>query len=1162
MKFLGSDGRSVTMVRGSTHIACCARRLAMAQIQSNIGIITGMAIGDTVDSLMALAAKSHNMLAERTQVLANKQIAVTELSAYLYAVKLVSNNLGKPDLFDSREATSSNENVIAASVGGQPPEGVYHFTSVRAVQNNQFLSNGVTSDTESLGGGTLTFRFGDNVDCSVSLDRFGGGEGVRRGQIRITDRSGASTQVDLSTVQTIDDVLDAINSNININVTAVAHEDGFRLIDNTGQSVSNLMVQEVSGGTTAASLGLDGINEAGPLADSRDMIWLDRDIRLDDLNDGTGVGLDDVYPSDFSFELRDGTTGSVDFSPRVGSNVDEDLTLGDLIDRINAAAPDKLHAEIAPDGDRLIVTDLTNKLISASFDTTTESGNNGSGTIDQLGSMGFISGGTETNPASLRLELEGANNDLLIQTGRNGEDLNGIEVVLVDNQGTTDEATADYDATAKKLTIGINQGVTTAASVSTAIDEQFGFSLASSYGSDALQDLGLADGADPNVADDGVIVGRRILGGTQSVLLSTLNGGNGYGQLGSLELTDRSGNSDTVDLSAAETLEDVITTINEADVAILARVNQAKNGIELIDQTGMFAANMIVANGDGETNTAEKLGIAVDANVASISSGDMHMQIIGENTRLADLNGGQGVADGSFTIFNSAGQYGKIDLSGDSVETVGDLMATVNRLGIRVTAEINDTGDGILLRDLDNAGTQMRIVEGDSTTAADLNLMGEVTEIEKDGRTYKVVDGSMTQTITLEEGESLDDLRSKINDLSAGIRASTFNDGSSRPYRLSLNSDRMGEQGRLVIDTSGLNLQFEETAEARDALLVYGSPENAANGILVSSSSNKFSNVLPGLDLEIKDTSDQAVMIDIRRSDKDAVANVEAMVQNYNRFRETLNSLTEFNEETGETALLFGDSAALRLDVDLSQMLSGRFLGVGSIQSLGEVGIDLKRDGMLAFDSSKLSALFEKDPDAVAQFFTGNQSSEIGNDYGIFVKERKTTTKTAYTDTVTYVEIDHDLLNQRFDKEPEAVASYLRGLTHGGTLEDFGISIENGQVKIDEEIFQSKYLTDKIFADKLTPQTNGGVSNMFSETIEALSGQDVSLMARRFVTLDSKIDQNESRLERMKEQLESERERLYMNFYNMEIAIGKMQNNLTALSALQPIAPMTSASTA
>ena len=1127
---------------------------AMATIQSNIGIITGMAIGDTVDALMEIAAKPRELLAERTTTLAEEQIAVTELSAYLYSVRLVSDNLGKSALFDSRKAASSNENVLSATVSGGPPEGVYSFTSVHTAQNNQFLSAGVADDDEPLGGGTISFRFGENVETPADLGRFNGGAGIQRGQIRITDRSGASAQIDLSTVQTVDDVLDAINSNININVTAVARGDGFRLIDNTGQSVSNLMVQEVGGGTTAASLGLDGINMAAPVADGKDMIWLDGNIRLDDLNDGTGVGIDDVYPADFYYTLRDGTTGSVDLSPRDGSEVDEDITLSDVIERINAAAPDKLQVSISEDGDRLIMTDLTNDLIGATLDTSLEPGNDGSGTIGQTGSMGMTSGGTESTAASLSLQLEGENNDILIQMGRDGEDLNGIEVILIDNGGGTDEASADYDAENKTLTISVNQGATTASTVASAVGDLFDFSIEPAYGSAAVKDLGLY-----GESDGGVIVGRRILGGAGSVLLSTLNGGKGYGELGCLELNDRSGASDTVDLSSAETLEEVIEAINAADVDIVARVNQPKNGIELVDQTGMSAANMIVANGDGTTNTADRLGIAVDAAVDSVSSGDMHMQIVCENTRLSSLNGGMGVDVGTFTIVDTSGMQAEVDLTGGDIETVGELIDAIGQLGIGVTAEINDTGDGILIRDLDNAGRELRVMEGDGTTAADLHLLDGATEIERNGLTYQAIDGSMTQTITLDEDDTLEDLQAKINEL-AGISSSIFNDGSNRPYRLSLVSDYIGEQGQLVVDTSGLDLDLEETAEARDALLVYGSPDNLSKGILVSSSSNTFSDVLPGLDLELKGVSDQAVMVTVERSDTNAIANIEAMVANYNRFREKLNELTEFNEETYETGLLFGDSAALRLDVDLSKMLSGSFLGVSSIQSLAEVGLGLNKDGTLSFDSAVFSEKFEEDADMVSSFFTGLKSGESGEDYGIYVRERETDSKTANTETVMTVSVDHELLNERFDKEPEVVMAYLRSLTHGGTLEEFGITVEDGQIEIDENVFQAKYLSDETFAGKLKPQTIGGVSKMFADTIEKLSGEDVSLLAQRFLALDRKIETNESRLEEMDRRLELQRERLYMQFYNMEIAIGKLQNNLTALDTIQPMATLTSSS--
>ena len=51
----------------------------------------------------------------------------------------------------------------------------------------------------------------------------------------------------------LDNVLDAINGNSQINVTAHANGDRIRLLDNTGLEVSNLKVQEVGSGTTAAA---------------------------------------------------------------------------------------------------------------------------------------------------------------------------------------------------------------------------------------------------------------------------------------------------------------------------------------------------------------------------------------------------------------------------------------------------------------------------------------------------------------------------------------------------------------------------------------------------------------------------------------------------------------------------------------------------------------------------------------------------------------------------------------------------------------------------------------------------------------------------------------------------------------------------------------------
>ncbi len=832
----------------------------MGRIQTNIGLITGMPIGEIVDSLTALAARPRDLLMERTAKLQEERLAVTELTGVLASVQYVLKSLGKHDLYDQRKAVSSDPDTLSVSLTGNPPKGSYQFTPLRVAQSQQLLSSGFETATDPIGGGKLTFRFGDDVERGTPLELFDGGQGVTRGKIRITDRSGASAEIDLTTVQTVGDVLEAIGGNSTINVTAVARGDGLRLIDHTGQTVSNLRVQEVGGGTTAASLGLANVNLAADLADGRDMIRLYGQMGLDVLNDGGGLRTDRVM-DDIQYELRDGTTGSIDLSPCTGAEVDEEFTLGEILEAINAAEPGKLKVEIGPDGDRLVLSDLT----------------------------------------------EGGGS----------------------------------------------------------------FQVQALYESEALADLGL-DGQ----AVNGAIVGHRILAGTGTVLLSSLSGGQGFGQLGLLELTDRSGASGTVDLSGSETLEDVVNAINLAcqtaeptPLRITAQVNQARNGIELVDTTGASAGNLIVANADA-TATADKLGIAVNDDVLSVNSGDLHLQVVAFNTRLDDLNGGAGVARGTLTIIDTHGQRATLDLGNKDAETVGDVIREINRLGLHILAELNSTGDGILIRDTGYGSGDLSVEEGNTTTAADLHLLAPAVEIDLEGQPTQAIDGTTTYTIDLNEDDSLEDLRQAINELDPGVTAMTLLDGSSMPVRLALMSERTGKAGQLVVDTSQLGFSLQETVRARDALLAFGPPSAAGTNVLISSASNTFANVLSGVTLEIKQTSTDPVTVTVSTSDVDLVANVQTMVDNYNQFREKLAKLTAYDPETDTRSVLTGDLVALRLDSELSYLLSGTFAAAGPIRSLAEVGVLLNGDGTLTFDDSKLKAKYAADPQAVEQFFT------------------------------------------------------------------------------------------------------------------------------------------------------------------------------------------------
>jgi flagellar hook-associated protein 2 len=376
-----------------------------------------------------------------------------------------------------------------------------------------------------------------------------------------------------------------------------------------------------------------------------------------------------------------------------------------------------------------------------------------------------------------------------------------------------------------------------------------------------------------------------------------------------------------------------------------------------------------VADADA-TGTAAKLGIAASGPATSINSGDLHLQVVASNTLLSSLNGGNGVARGSFTIVDTTGQRAAVNLKSDSIQTVGDLIQAVNRLPLQVHAELNATGDGIVLEDTAHGPGTLQVIEGGSTTAADLHLAQPAATVDLGGVATQVIDGSTTYTIALGDTDSLTSLRDKINALGVGVQATILNDGSTRPYRLSLNGQIPGRAGNMVWDTGSLGFSLDETVRGQDALMAVGNAAIPSANLLMSSSSNQFRDALPGATLTIKQTATHPVTVTVATSNTNLVANVKTLVDNYNKFRSQLDTATTYNTTTNKAAVLTGDTTTLRLESEMASLVSGRFTGAGSIQSLAEVGIGLKDDGTLELDQTKLEEKYASNPDAVQQFFT------------------------------------------------------------------------------------------------------------------------------------------------------------------------------------------------
>ena len=236
-----------------------------------------------------------------------------------------------------------------------------------------------------------------------------------------------------------------------------------------------------------------------------------------------------------------------------------------------------------------------------------------------------------------------------------------------------------------------------------------------------------------------------------------------------------------------------------------------------------------------------------------------------------------------------------------------------------------------------------------------------------------MINGSTTHTITLAAGDSLNDLVNDINAANNGLSASILNDGSSSPYRLSLTGTQSGAAAGMVVDASQISgMSLQQLAAAQNALLAVGGGGSA--GFVAASSTNTFTNILPGVSLQVESASSQPVTVDVASNDSQVATTLQSFVNDYNNFANQLSTDTSYDTTTNTGAVLSGYPAAEEAGNQLAQLMAGTFEGNGSLQSLAEVGVTVQGNGTLVFDQSTLDAAWAANPQAVQQLFTTTNS--------------------------------------------------------------------------------------------------------------------------------------------------------------------------------------------
>jgi flagellar hook-associated protein 2 len=199
--------------------------------------------------------------------------------------------------------------------------------------------------------------------------------------------------------------------------------------------------------------------------------------------------------------------------------------------------------------------------------------------------------------------------------------------------------------------------------------------------------------------------------------------------------------------------------------------------------------------------------------------------------------------------------------------------------------------------------------------------------------------------ITLTDGSAAT-VAAAVNSAGVGVRAAVVNTDSGQVLQFTAGST--GVTGSFSI--SGLDTAPQTLVAAQDAQVAVGDP--AAGGYTVSSSTNTFNGVLPGVTFTVGAVA-SGVTISVG-SDAGAISDkVKAMVDAANA------ALTELSTDTGKGAVLEGNYQVNALSQSILAAISK---GDANGASYATSGIQLTSTGTLKFDPDAFAAGYAANP--------------------------------------------------------------------------------------------------------------------------------------------------------------------------------------------------------
>ncbi|SDS92413.1 flagellar filament capping protein FliD [Microterricola viridarii] len=245
--------------------------------------------------------------------------------------------------------------------------------------------------------------------------------------------------------------------------------------------------------------------------------------------------------------------------------------------------------------------------------------------------------------------------------------------------------------------------------------------------------------------------------------------------------------------------------------------------------------------------------------------------------------------------------------------------------------------------------------------------------------TIKAADGSLKEITA--DSSSFEDIVSAINAADAGVQATRIAAGvdagtGETTYRLQLTAKESGAAGGFTIFNGSGAVPGSELAattirsgEDASVTLWKGTPAEQ----VVTSSSNTFTDLMPGVSLSVTAISTAPITITVARDDAAIGKVAESLIDKLNEALEFIGSKRTLTTTTGSdgkpvvTGGVFSSDSTVR---DVEQRLLNAASAPIDGRSPSEFGISITKGGRMEFDAEKFAKSMAADPGATQRALT------------------------------------------------------------------------------------------------------------------------------------------------------------------------------------------------